>query len=126
MPPSQPLIETLRGFGTFTRVIARGKRYEKQPIKAFVCSTLSINTSLRIGYTVTKKIRKASQRNRLKRLMREAFRANKEGYRTIVKTGTMSEIIFMYNSSIKTAPKKVDFSTINNALYALCLIIAKG
>lgn len=123
MPLSQPLIETLSGFGTFTRVITRGRRYEKQPIKAFVLSSLSKKTSLQIGYTVTKKIRTAAHRNRLKRLMREAFLANKADFIRQISSGTQVEIVFMYNGNTEIAPTMVRFSSISQSISALCSTI---
>ena len=117
MPPMQPSIEILSGFGTFTRVITRGKRYEKQPIKAFVLS------SLHVGYTVTKKIRTAAHRNRLKRLMREAFLAKKTDFIRQLNSGTLVEIVFMYHGNTEIAPTMVRFSSIVQALSALCSMI---
>jgi ribonuclease P protein component len=123
MPPSQSSIEILRGFGTFTRVITRGKRYEKQPIKAFVLSTLSNRASLHVGYTVSKKIRTASHRNRLKRLMKEAFHAKKTDFIRQISSGTLLEIVFMYNENIEISPTMVRFSSIVKAFSALCSMI---
>jgi ribonuclease P protein component len=123
MPPLQPSIEILRGFRTFTRVITRGKRYEKQPIKAFVISSLSKRSSLHIGYTVTKKIRTAAHRNRLKRLMREAFLTKKIDFIRRISSGTLVEIVFMYNGNTEIAPKMVRFSSIDQAFSALCSMI---
>jgi len=123
MPLSQPTIESLSGFGAFTRVITRGKRYEKQPIKAFVLSSLSKRTSLHVGYAVSKKIRAAAHRNRLKRLMREAFLANKADFIKQLSSGTLVEIVFMYNGNIEIAPTMVQFSTIAQALSTLYSMI---
>jgi ribonuclease P protein component len=123
MSPTQQSIEILSGFGTFTRVITRGKRYEKQPLKAFVLSSLSKKTSLHVGYTVTKKIRTAAHRNRLKRLMREAFLAQKEEFVRRLSSGTLVEIVFMYNGNTEIAPTMVRFSSIDQALSALCSMI---
>ena len=123
MPPSQPSIESLSGFGAFTRVITRGKRYEKQPIKAFVLSSLSKRTSLHVGYAISKKIRTAAHRNRLKRLMREAFLAEKADLIKQLSFGTLVEIVFMYNGNIEITPTMVRFSTIAQALSALCSMI---
>jgi ribonuclease P protein component len=123
MPPTQPSIEILSGFGTFTRVITRGKRYEKQSLKAFVLLSRSEKTSLHVGYTVTKKIRTAAHRNRLKRLMREAFLAQKEELVRRLSSGTLVEIVFMYNGNIEIAPTMVRFSSIDQALSALCSMI---
>ena len=123
MPPTRPSIEILSGFGTFTRVITRGKRYEKQPIKAFVLSSLSKRTSLHVGYTVTKKIRTAAHRNRLKRLMREAFLAKKTDFIRQLSPGTLVEIVFMYNGNAESAPTMVRLSSITQALSTLCSMI---
>jgi ribonuclease P protein component len=126
MPPTQPSIETLRGFGTFTRVITRGKRYEKQPIKAFVLLSLSKKTSLHVGFTVTKKIRTAAHRNRLKRLMREAFLSKKKDFIRQINSGTLIEIVFMYNGNTESVPNMVRFSSITQALSALCSTFYTG
>jgi ribonuclease P protein component len=123
MPPTQSSIEILSGFGTFTRVITRGKRYEKQPIKAFVLSSLSKRTSLHVGYTVTKKIRTAAHRNRLKRLMREAFLAKKTDFIRQLSSGTLIEIVFMYNGNTELTPTMVRFSSVTQALSAICSMI---
>jgi ribonuclease P protein component len=123
MSLTQPSIESLSGFGAFTRVITRGKRYEKQPIKAFLVSSLSKKTSLHVGYTVTKKIRTTAHRNRLKRLMREAFLAKKTEFIRQISSGTLVEIVFMYNGNTKIAPTMVRFSTVAQALSTLCSMI---
>ena len=123
MPLSHSSIESLSGFGTFSRVITRGKRYEKKPIKAFVCASLSAETSLRVGYAVTKGIRKAVHRNRLKRLMREAFRINKENFIKKIELGKLIEIVFMYTGSAEIAPNMVRFVSIEQSLSAVCAMI---
>ena len=123
MLSKEPSIEILKGFGTFTRVIARGKRYEKQPIKAFVLLSLSRKTSLHVGYTVTKKIRTAAHRNRIKRLMREAFLTKKADFTRKLNSGILAEIVFMYNGNNEIAPTMVRFSSITQSLSALCSVI---
>ena len=123
MPPTQTSIESLSGFGTFTRVITRGKRHEKQSIKAFVFSSLSKRTSLHVGYAVSKKIRAAAHRNRLKRLMREAFLANKADFIKQLSSGTLIEIVFMYNGNTELTPTMVRFSSVTQALSAICSMI---
>jgi ribonuclease P protein component len=125
MPPSQFSIETLRGYGVFTRVIAQGRRYEKQPIKAFVCSSPSQKTLLRVGYAVTKRVRTASSRNRVKRLMREAFRANKASFISQIKPETQTEIIFMFNGTKEITPIMVRFESIVQALSSLCSMMKR-
>jgi ribonuclease P protein component len=123
LPLLQPSIKTLRGFGSFTRVITHGKTYERKPIKAFVYSSPSKQTGLHIGFAVTRGIRKATQRNLVKRLMREAFRARKRDFFKHINSGILVEIVFLYNGNIKLPHKKVQFAPINQALINLSSVI---
>jgi ribonuclease P protein component len=116
LPLLHPSIKTISGFGSFTRVIARGKKYERKPIKAFVFSSPSKQTGLCVGFAVSRGIRKAIQRNRLKRLMREAFQARREEFFGQIDSGIQREIVFLYNGEIKIPYKKVRFSTIKQAM----------
>lgn len=119
MPLLQPPIKTLSGFGSFSRVITRGNKYERKPIKAFVYSSPSVQTGLRVGFAVTREIRKAAHRNLLKRLMREAFRARKEDFRAHINSNLLQEIVFLYNGDTRTSRKKNIFVSINQALSEL-------
>jgi ribonuclease P protein component len=123
LPLLQPSIETLTGFGSFTRVITRGKKYESIPIKAFVCLSPSKQTGLRVGFAVTRGIRKAAHRNLLKRLMREAFRTKKEDFLAHVNSKTLKEIVFLYNGNIKSPTKNSRFMSISQAFTDLSSII---
>ena len=123
MPLLQRSIETLSGFGAFTRVITLGKKYESSPIKAFVCSSPSDHIKLRIGFAVTRGIRKAVQRNMLKRLMKEAVRLRRKDFLSHIDSGMLLEIVFLYNNDIKKLSKKVKFASINQATANLISII---
>jgi ribonuclease P protein component len=116
LPLLQPSIKTLNGFGAFTRVITRGKKFDRKPIKAFVYSSPSKDTELRVGFAVSKVIRKATQRNLLKRLMKEAFRARKEDFFGHVSSGMRLEIVFLYNGDLTIPPKKVRLASIGQSL----------
>lgn len=123
MPLLQPSIKTLSGFGSFTRVITRGKKYERKPIKAFVYLSPSKQAGLHVGFAVTREIRKANQRNLLKRLMREAFRSRREDFYGRIATGILLEIVFLYNGGTRIPQKKVRFMAVNQALTELSSII---
>jgi ribonuclease P protein component len=123
LPLLQPSIKTLRGFGSFTRVITRGNKYERKPIKAFVYSFPSEQPGLRVGFAVTRGIRKATQRNLFKRLMREAFRLKKDEFFCRVNSGMLVEIVFLYNGDAGFPHKKVLFTHIKQALTELSSVI---
>jgi ribonuclease P protein component len=119
LPLLQPPIATLCGFGSFTRVITHGRKYERKPIKAFVFFSASKQGGVRVGFAVSRGIRKAAQRNRIKRLMREAFRARRDEFYRHLESGSLLEIVFLYNGDLKIPYKKIQFATINQALTAL-------
>ena len=116
MPLVQQSIETLSGFGSFTRVITRGRKYECKPINAFVYSSHAKQAGLHVGFAVSRGIRKAAHRNLLKRLMKEAFRTRREDFFEHVVPGMLLEIVFLYNGDSKNPSKKVRFASINKAL----------
>jgi ribonuclease P protein component len=112
----QPPIATLSGFGSFTRVITHGRKYERKPIKAFVFFSASKQGGVRVGFAVSRGIRKAAQRNRIKRLMREAFRVRRDEFYMHLDSESLLEIVFLYNGDVKIPYKKIQFATINQAL----------
>jgi ribonuclease P protein component len=77
-----PKSARLRASGEFRRVYAGGFRYNGHFVTLFVMPN-SLDTH-RFGVTATRKaIGKAHQRNRAKRLLREAFRLNKDALETV-------------------------------------------
>ena len=92
---------------------------KSMPIKAFVYSSLSKQTGLHVGFAVTREIRKAAQRNLLKRLMREAFRSKKEDFIANIKHRNLQEIVFLYIDNIGSQKKKGRFESIKKAFVEL-------
>ena len=66
--------EILRGRINFNNVFKNGTVISSKYISIFYKKA----ESRRIGFVVSKRIRKAAQRNRYKRLLREIYRQNKE------------------------------------------------
>jgi ribonuclease P protein component len=67
-------VETLRGYRSFSRVISEGRQISVGGLKAFFVAEPSVMPTFQVGFAVTKRLRKAAERNRVKRMMREATR----------------------------------------------------
>jgi ribonuclease P protein component len=113
-------IESLRGYKEFTRVITLGMKYEKKPVKAFVCTVFSEKRGIFTGFTAVKSIRKAVQRNRIKRLMREAFRLERENLIKRLDSRASIKIVFMFIGEKEIQPDKINFLSVRNAISFIC------
>ncbi len=92
--PKACIIKSSREIGNIFR---RGKRVTGSNISV-VYLLRTDSRSTRIAFTVSRKVKRAIDRNRLKRLMREAFRLNSEMLKVAVrekKTGV--DIVLNYN-----------------------------
>jgi len=88
MPPSQtPFIEQTQGRETLRRSdrIRRRSHYltirklgERVHTANFVVALIGTGSGRRLGITVTKRVKNAVHRNRIKRLVREVFRRNRQ------------------------------------------------
>lgn len=67
--------ERLRLTNDFKKVYDRGKAYHSKKLVLFVLHTS--NSMRRIGFVAGKKVGKAVKRNKVKRLLREVYRLNK-------------------------------------------------
>jgi ribonuclease P protein component len=72
--------EILRGHGAFREVLTKGRRLRGTHI---FCYLLRVNSdrkkaiSVQAGFAVSRNVKSAVKRNRVRRLMREAYRLNK-------------------------------------------------
>ncbi len=116
----KPPIETLRGFGSFTKVITQGRKYEKRPIKAFVYISKADRPAMRVGFAVARAFGKATLRNRGKRLLREAFRKNQDRLLGRISDTNATEIVFLLGNIGANSGKKMQFEAINEAFEEIC------
>ena len=78
-------------------VIRRGRRFTGRNLSVFYESSPlpEAGTKIRVAFTVSKRIRSAADRNRLKRLMREVYRINRENTISIFGAGGMRPSVVM-------------------------------
>ncbi len=106
-------IEILRGHNAFKRVFTQGKTVDAPFIKAFVLCKKEDIPQLLVGFSVTRSIRKAVERNFLKRRMREAYRHNKMQLYQLIESAEISLTIVFFWKAYPNAPvKKISYSSI--------------
>lgn len=70
--------EILHGYRSFTTVIASGKTLVVRPVRLFYVVEESASPGVQIGFAVSRSIRGSVRRNRIKRLLRESYRLQKQ------------------------------------------------
>ena len=97
--------EILRGYSAYKDVLIRGDVYTGRRLRIFALQASDQKIQKyqpQVGFGVSK-VRSAVVRNRLKRLMREVVRKNKEFFYQCCKQAAVSRLILMcYSSSYRT------------------------
>jgi ribonuclease P protein component len=111
--------EILRGRKKFQRIFKDGHTLNGEYVrcKFFLHSTSRTPASprLNVGFVVTKKIKRAVDRNHIKRLLREAYRLNKEILLNNVRdTDYNIELVFLYAPRVVSADTHILFSNIEH------------
>ena len=104
-------ISTLKKNYEFKNVLNKGKFYKGKYVIVYINKNKKENNNNRIGIAISKKLGKAVIRNRIKRLIRESYRLQKEK----LKVGY--DIVFIWNK--QTEFNKNKFENINNDLINL-------
>ena len=92
-----PKTDRLLKRDAFRRVYEKGQKVHGRLFTAFVLGSES--DTLRIGLTVTRKTCKAVDRNRCRRVLREAFRRNRD-----LAAGTGADVVVNAKRELVTAP----------------------
>jgi ribonuclease P protein component len=98
------------------KLFSSGISFYVNPIKVLVLKTpSSICAPVKVLVSVPKKyIRQANDRNRIKRLIREAYRLNKQMLFAVNQPGYEWSIAFIY-----TSKQVAEFNTIMNLMYKI-------
>jgi ribonuclease P protein component len=114
-------VEILRGFGAFTKVITEGKIYEEKPIRAFAVLSKAESSVVYVGFAISKSVKRAVDRNLLRRYMRESFRHQGEILANRVGKETAISIVFMYAGSVENACRgKGRLPSISKSMHKIC------
>ncbi len=106
-----PKQEKLKSRKVISHLFAEGKSYSKFPIKVLYLPAEDTDCS-KAGFVAPKKsFKKAVSRNRIKRLMREAYRLHKTEHLEI--NGKKFVLLFIYLGKEEVSYKKVEASVIN-------------
>jgi len=110
--------EILRGYSVFSDILKNGRRAHGTLLQCHFTIHPETRTtpSVQVGFAVPhKSIALAVDRNRLKRLMREAFRKNKAPlYEAANKKNLQVELIVMFRKADALQVRQISHATIEN------------
>ncbi|MBI3578543.1 MAG: ribonuclease P protein component [Ignavibacteriales bacterium] len=110
--------EILRGYRSFSAVLSQGISLQVGRLRCFFLSREDAVGKLRVGFSVTRGALNAAQRNRAKRLLREAYRQNKQLLQTGSVSGKDIQIIFLQTAR-QTGKNTMRFSEVEQAMKTL-------
>jgi ribonuclease P protein component len=88
--------EILRGYQSFSRLIAEGQSLQRGAVRCFFNKEAHGRGALNVGFSVSRSVRNAVERNRARRWMREAYRRNKEIFTgSVTSTSQNVNLVFM-------------------------------
>jgi len=113
--------EKLKSRKKIDELFAKGRSFTISPIRvSYQFSTGSGEGILQAGVSVSKKhFKKAVDRNRIKRLLREAYRLQKNELKEIIKQKEMQVFVFFIYIDKTIAPFNVIKETMNKCLLRL-------
>ena len=120
MDQSYKKIEKLKGQKLIEKLFSEGKSIAVYPLRlVYLKTNFDDSVSIKSGFSVSKRnFKKAVDRNRIKRLMREAYRLNKSAYFNNITD--QYAFIILYIGKAQT-----DFTTVSKKMNALMALFSK-
>jgi len=112
--------EILRGYNSFSKIITTGKCIKSGNLSFYYVVEDLQSNFVEIGFAISKKIKGSVKRNRIKRLLKEYYRLNKEQlYFVLTKRGSSLKSVVIFNSNqidkidrLKFTDVQIDFDQI--------------
>ena len=119
--------DILRGYGAFSDVIARGGSRAFPPLRLFYRIDPAGSPGIKAGFATSRQIRNAASRNRLKRLLREAFRLHRD-QTGLEEAGKRAEIrlVILYTGNAGRKATTVPLTEIQSSLAPLLKSVAES
>jgi ribonuclease P protein component len=115
-------IEVLRGTNIFREIFAHGIRQRGKFLRCYVSFGTNNQNKPRVqaGFAVSRNVRKAVDRNRIKRIVREVYRCNKNDLVVIAQNNSKVIAVVFFYAPNNDAPKQLpSFSEIANDMKTL-------
>jgi ribonuclease P protein component len=116
----------LRGHGAFRRVFALGQRVDGKLVRCTARIEGSSGVDLRAGFAVSSRAYGAVQRNRLRRLMREAF-VQEESLllEALAAKGRSLDVVFTFRSGGATEVRRLKLQAVRVDMAGICRQLIK-
>jgi len=98
VPHSLTKREILRGYQAFSHTISSGRSLRKGSMRCFYRTHAENGTLPRVGFAVSRNVRTAAARNRVRRWMRESYRIRKEFLiEPTAKQAARFDVVFLFS-----------------------------
>lgn len=116
--------ETLRGRDVFSSLYASGRRADGELIRCLFLLEKAPVAQLLTGFAVPRRTCNAVRRNRLRRLMREAFRMEREALWSALRASPCSaRILFVFKGKRDVPVERVKFIPVRQDIARLCRVM---
>ncbi len=111
----------MRGRGAFEAVFVHGQRVQRPRIRCVFVLEPGAANSIRVGFAVPKRTGSAVKRNRIKRLMREAFRREEDEFTEHLRHASLSAtLVFVFKPPEDSAAlARIRFAELHREISAL-------